>query len=42
MAVKLSVGLCSIDLTQKYLTLRPGQIENAIRDPLILIFFDQS
>ena len=40
--VELGVGLAGIDLPQHHLGVRPGQLEHAIRQPLILIFFGQA
>ena len=40
-SVKLCISLCGIDLPQKYMTMRPRQIEDPIRETPILVFIDQ-
>ena len=39
--IELRICLGGIDLTKSDLAVRPCEIENAIGDPQILIFFDQ-
>ena len=41
-AVELCVGLGGVELPQDHLVMGPRQIENAIRQTLVLIFFDQA
>ena len=40
--IDLCVGLSGIDLPQHHLTMRPRQFKDAIREPSILVFLDQT
>ena len=39
--VELRIGLAGINLAQHHLGVRPREFKHAIREPFVLIFFDQ-